>query len=84
MSTVSTSIAKRRLMMRILFNMGMLDRAARLLLGVFLFMFAFGILGGAGQIIAGILGTIMLVTGAVGVCPIYYFFEFNTNSEPRN
>jgi len=73
--------------MRILFNMGMLDRAVRLLLGVFLFMFAFGILVGAGQIIAGILGTIMLITGAVGVCPIYYFFEFNTNSDtsaPRN
>ncbi|MEI7644527.1 MAG: DUF2892 domain-containing protein [Chloroflexales bacterium] len=64
--------------MKSLFNVGMIDRAARLLLGVFLFVLAFGILSGIGQIIAGGLGAIMLLTGAMGVCPIYRIFEIRT------
>ncbi|MEI8307028.1 MAG: DUF2892 domain-containing protein [Chloroflexales bacterium] len=65
--------------MKNLFNVGMIDRAIRLLLGVFLFMLAFGILGGIGQIIAGVLGTIMLLTGVAGVCPLYWAFDISTN-----
>jgi hypothetical protein len=64
--------------MKNLFNVGMIDRAIRLLLSVFLFMLAFGLLSGIGQIIAGVLGAIMLLTATVGVCPLYAIFGITT------
>jgi hypothetical protein len=64
--------------MKNLFNVGMIDRAIRLLLSVFLLMLAFGLLSGIGQIIAGVLGAIMLLTATVGVCPLYAIVGITT------
>ncbi|MEI7645095.1 MAG: DUF2892 domain-containing protein [Chloroflexales bacterium] len=64
--------------MKHLFNVGLIDRAIRLLLSVFLFMLAFGLLSGIGQIIAGVLGAVMLLTATVGVCPLYAIVGFAT------
>jgi len=64
--------------MKNLFNVGLIDRAIRLLLSVFLLMLAFGLLSGIGQIIAGVLGAIMLLTATVGVCPLYAIVGITT------
>ena len=57
-------------------NVGRIDRAARVGWGVVLVLFALACpwaaaQGAAVQWIAGIVGGVLLVTGAVGVCPLY-------------
>jgi hypothetical protein len=70
--------------MKTLLNVGSLDRVARLVLGVILFVLAFGILKeGAGAVITGILGAIMLATGSMGMCPLYYVLDINTDTPAR-
>jgi uncharacterized membrane protein YkgB len=62
-----------------LMNEGMIDRALRLGLGAVLLIVAIGVLSGIVQIIAGVLSAILLLTGAVGVCPLYLPFGIRTN-----
>ncbi len=63
-------------------NEGILDRIARVTLGIVLLPSGLFLLGGlqggvAGLVVAG-LGAIGLITGATGVCPTYTLFGFST------
>lgn len=61
-----------------LVNTGAIDRALRLLAGVALLFLGFSFLTGAFQVIMLALGVIMLLTGTVGICPLYRVFGINT------
>jgi len=55
------------------------DRIIRAVAGVVLLYLGFGgVLGGSFAIIANLLGVVMLLTGAVGFCPLYSLFKFST------
>lgn len=59
------------------------DRIARVVLGVVLLVVGFGVVGGTGGTILGIVGLIPLVTGLVGYCPLYSVFKFRTNHQDQ-
>jgi hypothetical protein len=60
-------------------NESNIDRIIRAVAGVVLLYLGFGgVLGGALGVIADVLGVVMLVTGAVGFCPLYAMFKFST------
>lgn len=67
-------------------NVGTLDRVTRLIIGLTLFLAAFPMntfLGGTAALVSGVLGGILLLTGLVGVCPLYLPFGIRTtNDEP--
>ncbi|GAB4569518.1 MAG: hypothetical protein Kow0047_22800 [Anaerolineae bacterium] len=55
------------------------DRIIRVVIGLILMYVGFGpTLTGAVGIIVGIIGLILLVTGAIGWCPIYSLLKFGT------
>ena len=55
------------------------DRIARVVLGiVLLFLSLAGTVSGILGVVIGILGAILLVTGLVGVCPMYMLLKFST------
>jgi len=57
-------------------NIGNLDRALRLLIGIALIgLAAFGRIGAWGYI-----GIVPLLTGMVAICPLYRLFGFSTTS----
>ncbi len=57
-------------------NVGNLDRALRILLGLALIALAV-----SGQIgVWGYVGIVPLLTGAVAMCPLYRLFGFSTTS----
>lgn len=62
------------------------DRIARVVLGVVLLVVGFGVVGGTGGTILGVVGLIPLLTGLVGYCPLYSVFHLRTNrqDEPTN
>jgi len=66
-------------------NMGNTDRIVRLVIAVLLAIGAalagFGTVGG---IILLILAAVMLITSAVGFCPLYAPFKFSTKHTPAN
>lgn len=59
-------------------NEGKTDRIIRLVAGVALLLLAVVALKGALGIAAGIVGAVLLLTGAVGFCPLYRVFGVNT------
>jgi hypothetical protein len=60
-------------------NESNIDRIIRAVAGVVLLYLGFGgILGGAFGVVADVLGVVMLVTAAVGFCPLYAMFKFST------
>jgi ABC-type transport system involved in cytochrome bd biosynthesis fused ATPase/permease subunit len=61
-------------------NVGTVDRALRALVGVVALLgaFVFGWFSGWMVWAAAIVGVIMLVTAAVGMCPIYRLVGMNT------
>jgi len=59
-------------------NEGKTDRTVRMLLGVVLLGFAFFSLTGSAQIIAGVVGAVALITGAVGFCGLYKILGIST------
>lgn len=59
-------------------NEGTPDRIIRLVLGIVLLALTFTALSGIWQIVAGIVGAIMLFTGAVGFCPLYRVLGIST------
>jgi hypothetical protein len=59
-------------------NEGSLDRAIRLVLGVALLALALAALSGVWQIVAGAAAVILLLTAAVGFCPLYRIFGIST------
>jgi hypothetical protein len=66
-------------------NIGNTDRIVRIALAVLLtvgaWMAGFGSIGG---IILLVLAMVMLVTSAVGFCPLYLAFGFSTKSRPAD
>ena len=60
-------------------NQAIQERGARVVLGVVLVVVGFAAMSGAGGVVLGIIGLILLVTGAVGWCPLYRLFGFSTN-----
>ena len=60
-------------------NESNVDRIVRAVAGVVLLFLGFGgVLTGTIAIIADIVGVILLVTSAVGICPLYLPFRFST------
>lgn len=60
-------------------NVGGMERAIRILLGVILLTAgAFAGLPTWGMVLSYVVGGIALVTGAVGFCPAYLLFGINT------
>ncbi len=65
-------------------NEGALDRVIRVIIGVALIVTMFTVFtSGVPQIIAGVLAAVMLVTAALGFCPLYALFHINTKSQRR-
>jgi hypothetical protein len=67
-----------------LLNVGTLDRITRLTFGLTFFLAAFPVntfLGGGPAFLCGALGAILLLTGAVGVCPLYMPFGIRTTHD---
>jgi hypothetical protein len=64
-------------------NESALDRVIRLVIGVALGILVFTTLTGAWQIVAAIVAAVMLLTGAVGFCPLYALFRISTKSTKR-
>ncbi|KPK83167.1 MAG: hypothetical protein AMS25_00755 [Gemmatimonas sp. SM23_52] len=63
-------------------NVGGVDRAIRIVLGIVLLVVAYLWLSGALMIIAYIVGAIALITGLVGWCALYTVFGINTCKAP--
>lgn len=60
-------------------NESNVERIIRSVAGVVLLYLGFGGgLGGALAVVADVLGVVMLLTGAVGFCPIYALLNFST------
>ena len=60
-------------------NESLWDRVIRIVLGLILLYVGFGPpLSGALGIIVGIIGIILLLTGAIGWCPLYQLLKFGT------
>jgi hypothetical protein len=62
-------------------NMGKTDRIVRAIIGVIALLVAFLWVGGAVQIVMWILGAILLLTAAIGFCPLYAPFHFTTKKK---
>ncbi len=66
-------------------NISGTDRIVRIVIAVLLALGAWmtGV-GSVGGIILLILAAVMLVTSAVGFCPLYALFKFSTKRSPAN
>ncbi|HEX8997072.1 MAG TPA: DUF2892 domain-containing protein [Ktedonobacterales bacterium] len=64
-------------------NESALDRIIRALIGIALAVVTFTVLSGVAQIIAGIVAALLLVTAAVGFCPLYALLRIGTKSSSR-
>ncbi|HEX6819126.1 MAG TPA: DUF2892 domain-containing protein [Ktedonobacterales bacterium] len=62
-------------------NEGALDRVIRLVLGIGVGVAVFTALTGVWQIVAAIVAAILLLTAAIGFCPIYAVFRMSTHHE---
>lgn len=60
-------------------NMGKIDRIIRLIVGAGLFSLLF--LVSSNWKYLGILGIILLITSAVGICPLYMPFKIDTREK---
>ncbi len=63
-------------------NMGMMDRAVRLLLvaGI-VALYMFKVISGAQALVLGILAAILLLTCFTGFCPLYLPFKISTTGK---
>ena len=65
-------------------NEGTLDRTLRAVLGIVLVAaWLLGWLTGTLAVVLGIVGIVLLVTAAVGFCPMYRLLGMNTCAVPR-
>jgi len=62
-------------------NEGTIDRIIRVVVGVILLGLGIFVVGGWVGIVLDVLGVVMLVTAAVGFCPLYTLFGMNTRSK---
>ncbi len=61
------------------FNEGAADRIIRFIVGAAVLVAVFTVLTGVLQIVAGVVGAILVLTGLVGFCPLYALFGIKTN-----
>jgi hypothetical protein len=59
-------------------NVGSTDRIIRIVLGLILAAVGFFFMSGSLGIILGIIGLVLLVTGALSWCPLYIPFKIST------
>ena len=59
-------------------NEGPLDRGIRAVVGVLALIAGFAMLSGVWQIVAGVVGLVLLATAAIGICPLYSVLGINT------
>jgi len=64
-------------------NMGKADRWIRFIAGLVILLVAFLWLGGAAQIVLWVIGGILVLTGAIGFCPLYFPFHFSTKKSNK-
>jgi uncharacterized membrane protein (UPF0136 family) len=65
-------------------NESSVDRIIRVVIAVVAFVAAFAVgLGSVGGIILALIGAVMLVTAAVGFCPLYRVFGMSTCKVPQ-
>jgi hypothetical protein len=62
-------------------NVGSVDRAVRIILGLALIAVGFLALSGTLGLVVGIIGFIPLLTGLIGWCPLYVPFHIQTNKK---
>jgi hypothetical protein len=66
-------------------NESSIDRIIRLVIGVAALVGAFAVgVGSVGGIILAVVGAVMLVTAAVGFCPLYRVFGISTCKVPAS
>lgn len=64
-------------------NESTIDRIIRVVIGIAALVGAFAVgLGSVGGIILAVVGVVMLVTAAVGFCPLYRVFGMSTCKVP--
>ena len=67
-------------------NVGSVDRGARAVVGIVALVLAFTWFhvmdGGLAGIIAGAVGIVMLLTAAIGMCPLYLPLKLSTCKSP--
>jgi len=66
-----------------LMNMGNMDRIIRLVLGIIVGVVAFLAVSGIAQIILWVVGAILILTAAIGFCPLYAPFHFSTKKQVK-
>ncbi|MDD2252200.1 MAG: DUF2892 domain-containing protein [Dehalococcoidales bacterium] len=59
-------------------NMGTADRTIRAILGIAALVIALFFVAGVWDIVLYIFGAIMVITAALGVCPLYIPFNIST------
>ena len=60
-------------------NESNVDRIIRAVVGIVLLYLGFGgALSGVMAYVADVLGVVLLVTGAIGFCPLYHLFKLST------
>lgn len=64
-------------------NMGKLDRIIRAIAGVIVLLIAFVAATGVAQIVLWVVGAILLLTAAIGFCPLYAPFRFSTKKKVK-
>ncbi len=64
-------------------NMGKTDRIIRAVVGIVLVLVGALALGGAVEIVLVVIGAVLLLTAAVGFCPLYWPFHFSTKPKSK-
>ena len=64
-------------------NESALDRVIRFVIGIGLGVLVFTSLAGVWQIIAAVVAAVLLLTAAVGFCPLYALFRISTKPGKR-
>ncbi len=59
-------------------NMGAVDRIIRIILGIAAILLALFVISGVWDIILYVFAAIMIVTAAIGICPLYMPFKIST------
>jgi hypothetical protein len=65
-------------------NMGAMDRVIRFIVGIIILLItAFVGLDNVVQIILWVIGGILVLTAAFGICPLYHLFRFSTKKPKK-
>ena len=57
------------------------DQIVRIIAGAVLLYLGFGPVGGGWGVVLVVLGFVLLITGALGFCPIYWITKFRTRHD---